>query len=276
MEELANHGYVIFSIAHPYEALVVVYPDGRITPVSETQMKAFAFDSGKALNTVGDRYREVTDPKIQEQLIRQYLTLLPSSQSSMNIWTYDTLFCLNTIGRLNQGEIRSPLTGRLDLERTGVFGHSFGGATAGQACILDRRFKAGVNMDGMQYGDVLDRSLTQPFMMMYSADWSIMTNNAGETINDVIYNMACNEFYRVMIKNTGHFNYSDFSMISPLFKAVGFMGDIDGYRMETIMNRYLLAFFDKHLKGIESPLLNGQAPDLPEVDFRVRNQWAGY
>ena len=34
MEELASHGYIIFSIAHPYESLAVIYPSGRVAPSS--------------------------------------------------------------------------------------------------------------------------------------------------------------------------------------------------------------------------------------------------
>ena len=103
-------------------------------------------------------------------------------------------------------------------------------------------------------------------MMMYSQT----TGNC----NDLIYDRGGNSLYRLNIKSTAHLNYSDFSLWSPLFKYTGFLGSIDGIRMEAIMNQYLLAFFDKYLKGIDSPLLNGPDPNYPEVDFRVRqSKW---
>jgi hypothetical protein len=50
----------------------------------------------------------------------------------------------------------------------------------------------------------------------------------------------------------------------------GVFGTIDGDRMATIINRYLLAFFDKHLKGVDSPLLHAPATEFPEVEFLAR------
>jgi hypothetical protein len=41
--------------------------------------------------------------------------------------------------------------------------------------------------------------------------------------------------------------------------------------MTTIQNVYSLAFFDKHLKGLAVPLLDGPSPDYPEVVFRSRH-----
>jgi hypothetical protein len=39
-----------------------------------------------------------------------------------------------------------------------------------------------------------------------------------------------------------------------------------------IVNTYIPAFFNKHLNGIDSPLLNGGSPDFPEVIFKARKQ----
>jgi hypothetical protein len=41
--------------------------------------------------------------------------------------------------------------------------------------------------------------------------------------------------------------------------------------MTTIQNVYTLAFFDKHLKGLAAPLLDGPSPDYPEVVFASRH-----
>lgn len=222
MEELSSHGYVVFSLAHPYTAPVV---DGRT--VSQNQ----------------------------------------ALEDSLNIWTQATRFVLDELERLNRGERPSLFAGRLDLNRIGLFGHSLGGATAGEVCLLDSRCKAGVNMDGsddlLVSGGSPDRSLKQPFMIMYSND------NVGAA--DIMYNHVENQAYRVFIKGTRHGNFSDKSLglLGPL-GGILFVGPIDGQRMETILNRYLVAFFDKHLMGIASPLLDGPDPKYPEVDFQRR------
>ena len=41
-------------------------------------------------------------------------------------------------------------------------------------------------------------------------------------------------------------------------------------RAVQVVNAYLLAFFDEHLKGEQSPLLDGPSPDYPEVSIEVR------
>lgn len=206
-----------------------------------------------------------TDPVEKERLFRKYLEANPAAQGSVRIWTEDTRFVMNEIKWLNSGETGSPLSGHLDLGRIGLLGHSMGGVVAGEVCMLDRRCKAGVNLDGIQLGSLIDGSLEQPFMMMYSAI------NAGQ--NDLVFARSHNLQYRVVVRNTVHTDYCDFPLISPLFKYVGAAGSLDPYRMEEILNRYLLAFFNKHLLGIDSPLLNGPETDYPEVDFQVRNAY---
>jgi hypothetical protein len=41
--------------------------------------------------------------------------------------------------------------------------------------------------------------------------------------------------------------------------------------MTYIQNVYARAFFDKHLKGMVSPLLDGPSADFPELIFRSNN-----
>ena len=101
-------------------------------------------------------------------------------------------------------------------------------------------------------------------MIMYSTDF------AGTS--DVVYHQVENQAYRVFIRSARHENFSDLSLQFGLSigSIMGFVGSIDGQRMETILNRYLVAFFDKHLMGIARPLLDGPDPKYPEVDFQSR------
>lgn len=41
--------------------------------------------------------------------------------------------------------------------------------------------------------------------------------------------------------------------------------------MTIAINRYLLAFFDRHLKGLDAPLLDAVPSAYPEVNFQVYN-----
>jgi hypothetical protein len=85
-----------------------------------------------------------------------------------------------------------------------------------------------------------------------------------------------NTAYRATVRGAKHFNFAaDLGLYSPLLKFIKAFGpidkpfgSIDGYRMIKIINDYTLAFFDKHLKGEMSPLLDGPSPDYPDVEFQ--------
>ncbi|MGB7539058.1 MAG: hypothetical protein WBM17_11005 [Anaerolineales bacterium] len=262
MEELASHGYVVFSIAHPYEAALVEYPDGRLAPFSEERYQAVIRNGTVPAIPLLKEVMAAAGPADKEKFFRRYLYANPAAQESVKVWAEDTRFVLNQIEALD-GRPGNAFSGRLDLGRIGLFGHSMGGAVTGEVCMLDDRCKAAVNLDGVQLGDVIDGQIRQPFLMMYSAI------NAGQ--NDGIYAKSSSIQYRVVVRGTVHTDYCDFPLISPLFKLAGAAGKLDPYRMEHILNSYLLAFFDKYLKGMDSPLLNGPEPAFPEVDFSAVN-----
>jgi hypothetical protein len=63
--------------------------------------------------------------------------------------------------------------------------------------------------------------------------------------------------YLVEIANTTHFNYFDFTIMSPLYKGMGVLGTIGGEEMVGIQRDFVTAFFDTYLKASRSPLLEG-------------------
>lgn len=269
MEELASHGYVIFSIAHPYEAGKVVYPDGRVVEISPEVIKSLKKSKKqKQANRLLEQYQTTVSPEVKDQILRQYDALAGEIvQNSLKIWVEDTFFSLEQIKKLNSGNAPNVFMKHLNLERLGIFGHSYGGTVAGKVCMLDNRFKAGVNMDGHQFGqftDFQDRFLEQPFMIMHSQ------TPPGPGVNDFMFQKINNWAYRISIHDAKHLDFTDLPVYShSIVKLMGQSGAIKPERMHQIVTGYLLAFFGKHLRGIDSPLLNG--PGYPEVDFLVRD-----
>jgi pimeloyl-ACP methyl ester carboxylesterase len=268
LADIASHGYVVFGIDHPYEAAMVDYPDGRTVTLSPDVLNSLKSDKQTEANILLEQYTAATDPVEKERLLRQLDKLNGEmSQSSMTIWTEDTLFVINKIEELNQHTATSIFSERLDLNRIGVFGHSFGGAIAGMVCLNDNRCKAGLNMDGMQFGEyeyAADGSLQQPFMEMTSEDMP-------SGMNDFMYNRTDNWMYRLRIIGARHNNFTDMPMYAPLFRETILIsgGPIDPFRMKSIVAKYTLAFFDQYLKGIDSQLLRGTDSAFPEVIFQV-------
>ena len=259
MEELASHGYVIFSIGHPYETLVNVYPGGRVVPLGQANVAKSIQEQSKS-GPLYARITSATDAAAREAAYRELIKQSPLLTESLHIWTKDTQFLLDEIERMNAGQRPSLFAGRLDTKRIGVFGMSFGGTTAGEVCVVDSRCRAGINIDGTQFGDMIDRPVDVPFMFMHSDD--------GRGINYLFYERARRDAYLITVKGARHLNFSDLSLFPPeSYRKAGLVGAIDGGEMERIMNAYTLAFFDKYLLGKDSPLLKGSPASFPEVEF---------
>ncbi|ARC86164.1 platelet-activating factor acetylhydrolase, isoform II family protein [Clostridium argentinense CDC 2741] len=150
---------------------------------------------------------------------------------------------------------------KLDVNNIGIFGHSFGGATAGQACAADKRFKAGINMDGSPF--LVYNNLSQPFMLMTSSD-------SKKSIIDGYHPKQ--KMLIVAVNDAEHNDFTDMTMLLPGLKSIGLdvLGKIDGDKQENIMNEYILSFFNKYLKGIKEPLIDNGINRYPEVTTELR------
>jgi predicted dienelactone hydrolase len=268
LSDIASHGYVIFGIDHPYEASEVDYPDGRVVTLSPEIVALLKSGKQKEANLLLEQYTAASDPAVKEAYLRQLDALNGGlSANSIKIWTEDTRFVIGKIEEVNQAQTPGILSRHLDRNAMGVFGHSFGGAIAGMTCLEDSRCKAGLNMDGMQFGEydyAANGSLQQPFMEMASQD-------LPSGINDFMYDQIDNWTYRLRIIGAKHNNFTDFPLYAPLFRQTPLIsgGSIDPIRMKNIVEKYTLAFFDKFLKGADSELLKGADPDFPEVIFQM-------
>ena len=111
--DLASHGYVVVALSHPYESAVSVLADGRVV------------GAAVGASVFGANMADMTP-----------------------IRAADSRFVLDQLGRLSEVEPGSPLVGHLDIQHTGIVGHSMGGAAAAQAVAEEPRFRVGVNLDG--------------------------------------------------------------------------------------------------------------------------------
>jgi dienelactone hydrolase len=111
--DLASRGYVVVALSHPYESAVSVLADGRVV------------GAAAGASILGANMGDMTP-----------------------IRAADSSFVLDQLGRLAQVEPASPLVGHLDVQHTGIVGHSMGGAAAAQVVAEDSRFLVGVNLDG--------------------------------------------------------------------------------------------------------------------------------
>lgn len=241
MIELASHGFVVAALDHPFGAAVTVYPDGRIAYVNPQ-----ALPEGVSEEQYERAARQIGDT-----------------------WAADIRFLIDQLEALNDGAAGGSFTGRLDLNRLGVFGHSTGGGAAVLACAHDARCKAGLVMDAWLQpvaDEVITAGVEQPFLFMNSEAWSGGENS--QRLAQLIGN-STGPAYGLQIRGSGHFDFSDLPLFSPLATALGLKGPIDGRRVIAIINHYSVDFFDQQLKGNPSQLLLSVPARFPEVQFDI-------
>lgn len=266
MEELASHGFVVVSIGHTYDASRLTFPDGEVVrDNSRSRLPPLSSEEQREVARLGARLDSLEHPDSVRAAWRQteaYFTrvgmyVIPS----IEVWHDDVRLVLDRLTAIDAGTDRETLgprdrfTGRLDLQKVGIAGMSFGGSTAGVTCQRDARCKAGVNMDGWQFGGILDRPLRVPFMYL---------SREGSRQFPVYFG-ASDDLIHLEVSGTTHGNFGDISIAMPFFRWISrpnlaLLGPAPGEEVEAIMSRYLVAFFRHYLLGEAQPLLEGGPP----------------
>jgi predicted dienelactone hydrolase len=247
-EDLASYGYVVVGFDAPYRTAVVVLPDGRVitrTPENNVELCA-----------------ELRAPEQAVCVVRL-----------LNAWTADAAFVLDRLEVLNRLDASGKFKGRLDMTRVGVFGHSFGGATAAQFCHDDPRCKAGIDIDGAPFGSVVPDGLHRPFMFILSDQ----IHSSGPETRQVLANIQSiyerlppDGRLRLLIRGANHFLFSDDGallkshIVLRTLRMLGIVG-IDGRRQLAVTTYCVHTFFDAYLKGTDASRLDIASPLYPEI-----------
>jgi predicted dienelactone hydrolase len=267
-EELASHGYVVLCIGHPYWNPFVYGADGEVLPFDgqNEQYQAWWAEAGAA--GVVEAKSQITLARTtasQERAHLRHNELMPVAIDDLKTWAADIGFVLDELEVMDQGA--GFLAGALDLEQVGIMGFSKGGAAAGQFCVTDERCKAGINLTGFMYGDIINGNLDTPFFFISEEEvWC-----PDCFVNDLFYKRAESDAYQMKIRGARHASFGDICLWGRIIQWASEKPAIEGKRMIYIQNVYSLAFFDKHLRGLAAPLLDGPSPDYPEVVFRSRH-----
>jgi predicted dienelactone hydrolase len=211
-ENLASLGYVVVGINPTYTANWTVFPDGRV-----------ALRSAKG--TIPDLD---TPAQVRED-----------GNRILAVWIEDVTFVMDQLAKLNANQA-GLFNHRLDLEHIGLWGHSFGGATAITVCQQDSRCKAGVDMDGTPFSEGAQAPIPRPFMFI-TEDYSRgCDENCADMLQAHMHTQA-GMAYTLSITGTRHFNFSDLPVrqtpvFRPLFVWAGYEGSIEPGRALQIVN----------------------------------------
>ncbi|MFJ5829270.1 alpha/beta hydrolase family protein [Streptomyces sp. NPDC093089] len=229
-EDLASRGYVVASVDHAYESYGISLPGGRTL----TCVACTALDEG------GVHAGVVTATRAAD--MRYVLDRLTGPRPA---WRY---------------------ADAIDASRVGMAGHSIGGASAATAMVADPRVDAGVNMDGAFWEDLPVEGLRgRPFMMLGTHD---ETHLPGGTDTSWDRTWAALDGWKrwITVAGSEHFTFSDGPVIARHFGLP--QSPLPTERAVAVTRTYVAAFFDRHLRGLPRPVLDGPSAENPEVHFQ--------
>lgn len=228
-DDLASRGYVVVTVSHTYDSLLVEFPGNRI--------------EYSTIDGSPETMKKVIDTRVAD--MRFVLDQLPG----LHRWA--------------------------DLGRVGIAGHSSGGYTAGETMVHDRRFDAGINIDGaMEHtgdggtyapGEVVTKGLDRPFLLfggdLGEQELSHVDTSLTRTWADFWPNQR--GWKRdVHLDDGAHHGFSDLQWSVPQIAAVtperraGLIGTIDPQDALKAQHDYMAAFFDLHLKHRSTTLFD--------------------
>lgn len=303
MEHLASHGYVVVSIAHPYQSSKVNLRQARTI----TQAGGYPGDLAPALtrpeldeSVIGKVMAPKRDVKqvstlktVISPLADEYLALPESDRKA---------FLREAVARKELEPFRKFISEDL-LEDYFIYDYlienslteywvedmqfvadTLGDLQAPVAGFHEAIDTSGFGVFGMSYGggaagefckvDPRCKAFANLDGTQFGRHWDrpvpapvlMLYNEEHQGGNDFAYLPATHEFWEYTVKGAGHFDFTDFTYAWPLFKKFGLAGSIDGWRMNHITNTVVLNFFDHSLKG--KPVAGELFTDIPEIAVR--------
>jgi dienelactone hydrolase len=216
-EELASHGYVVIGLDHPYQVTAVALDGGDVAVYEgDGSPAALGAPDGRAATRIGERVADIR-------------------------------FVLD---RLEAGSMDlASLGGRLDLERIGILGHSNGGVAAAEACAVDARLAACLNIDGQLAGGPFSAAEnpvapTKPFMYL-TKETELHPRLAD------LFEAGGQGTYRVVVPAANHDQFADGPRFEPRLLPLNGAAD----NVLTVSRGFAVAFFDHVLQGAPESVL---------------------
>jgi predicted dienelactone hydrolase len=259
-EELASNGFVVISVGHESTEPFLRNENGDVITLDMYNEYASSINNELYSDQVENIKGIIIDCDNIEAKYELHQELNKAQPLNVNDVKERTGNIYYIINRLN--EINKELSGIADTSSIGIFGFSKGGAVAGEVCVNDNPVRAGINLDGFMYGDIVEEPIDRPFMFIHS-----VSSDPEAYINDYFFHQSTEEAYMLKISGTTHANFGDLSLFDGVFKNRGVLGSIDGEKAIRIQRDYILAFFNKHLKNLNNHLLDNNEMGYDEVEF---------
>lgn len=222
-EALAGAGYIVLAPDHTHGALATRMPDGRVLPNRPEAM-----------------------PPREPEDARQ-----AGIEKLVDMYAADLRRTLDLLAALHEGHPPSPLAGRIDLARVGLWGHSTGGGAVVEARVEDPRIRAAAALDPWVEPVSPEnrmRASEVPFLSLRCEDW-VRSRGANNAILAGVLAEMRGPVYDLVLADSRHADFTMMPLISPLVGLLGQTGPIPGEQGMAVTRDVLLAFFDYHLRG---------------------------
>lgn len=242
VEELVSNGYIVIAPDHTYAAAATVLEDGRVVYANP------------------DALPDPDDPDVTQADYEQSATDLAATFAADLTTILDEL-------ESGVGGAFAPIADAVDLDHIGIYGHGIGGGAAIKACVEHELCQAVLGMDPLVEPlteEDLRAKLTKPALYMRSGDTLNTPNDAllqgiaarGESIT-----------YLIGIPDAEQNDFVMTPLLSPFAPRIGLTGDLPPGSVISIVDNYLLGFFDVFLLGTGPAALD--AVSFPEVTVSV-------
>jgi hypothetical protein len=233
LEALARRGYIVLGVTHPYSAGFTVLSSGAVATTPDPPLEPALFDAFVAKLSLDQR-----------AAVEALRVALPDSPAGH-------------------------LAARWDQDRVGFLGHSIGGAASARTCLIDEGAGGCVNLDGTMESNTAEQGLDRPFLLANAS-----TSFTQDASRPLTWENLRGPGYRLDLPAALHNNFSDLAfwidrLDLPVEPAMMQIGAIDPARAEEVTLAFLGAFFDRHVRGLDAPLLDGPSPH-PEALWERR------
>lgn len=230
-EDLTSRLYVVAALDHAYESDGSTFPGGRLLGCT-------------ACDQV---FPDRSLSRVSEARARDVTFLLDRLSSDRPAWRHARL---------------------IDTRRIGMAGHSIGGASAAAAMAADPRVGAGVNMDGTFFAPLPEGGLGKRPFLLLGGDPALLPPDIEDTSWADAWPRMDGWKRWLTVTCMGHPGFTDWPVLSDRAGAPHPETPLSGTRSQQITRASTGDFFDRHLKGLPAPRLDGPTAADPEVLFQ--------
>ena len=216
METLASEGYIAIAIDHAYDANITLFDDGGTAD----------YRSGSEGELSAEEFWDLRIPQINTRVA-------------------DVSFVLDNIENLQ--EKKELFWSSINLDRIGIMGHSFGGATSIVASARDERLDVCITLDCWFLpveSNIIQSGMKIPFLFIGRPKWDTELNYLKL---DSLISASDAPYEKLILPGTKHFDYSDTPQFNSLARKVGVAGKMPAHALRDTLNTRILNFYNKYL-----------------------------